>query len=156
MEEIAKNFDPAYCLIAEKLCRMGATDKELAEFFEITIEVLNAWRKDQPEFADAIVKGRLVADANVADSLYRSAIGYVQDVYDVRVVDDEVVTTVVKKYFPPDPTSMMFYLKNRQPVKWQTTLEEARKNTGKNGYIIVWPKNKMRDKDNEAGKIAEP
>ena len=37
---------------ALKLCLLGATDKELSEFFSVSEQTLNKWKKDYPEFLE--------------------------------------------------------------------------------------------------------
>lgn len=41
---------------ALKLCLLGATDKELAEFFSVSEQTLNKWKKDYPEFLESLKK----------------------------------------------------------------------------------------------------
>jgi hypothetical protein len=38
-------------------------------------------------------------------------------------VQEFVVTKTVKKIIPPDPTSMIFWLKNRRPESWRDKTE---------------------------------
>jgi hypothetical protein len=153
-----KTFYPKYCTQAKKLCRMGATDKEIAGFFNISQKLLNAWRNDNPKFEEAIINGRLMADAEVANSLYHRAIGYMHDDTDVRLVNGAVEKTIIKKYYPPDSTAMIFYLKNRQPDKWKEKVEEKKDEkkdkANANNYIIVWPKNKNKSSEGETPTAA--
>src|SRR5256885_1100429 len=59
-----------------KLCRLGATDRELSDFFDIAESTLNLWKLEHPEFSDALKEGKAKADAEVADKLFRRATGY--------------------------------------------------------------------------------
>ena len=65
-----------YAEQALKLCLLGATDKEIAEFFSVSEQTLNSWKKKIPQFLESLKKGKAVADANVASRLYSRAIGY--------------------------------------------------------------------------------
>ena len=65
-----------YAEQALKLCLLGATDKEIAEFFSVSEQTLNSWKKKFPQFLESLKKGKAVADANVASRLYSRAIGY--------------------------------------------------------------------------------
>jgi hypothetical protein len=38
---------------------------------------------------------------------------------DIRVIDKEIVQTPVRKYYPPDTTAAIFWLKNRRPDLWR-------------------------------------
>lgn len=103
---------------AEKLCKLGATDKELADFFEISESTLNRWKEDHPEFWESIKKGKVLADANVADSLYQRAIGYEHPEDDIKVVAGQITITPTIKHYPPDTVAAIFWLTNRQRGKW--------------------------------------
>ena len=108
---------------AKKLCLLGATNEDLAKFFEVGGTTLDRWIKDNAEFRGAIKEGRIVADAEVANSLYRRAIGYEHPEDDIRALNGEIVITPTIKHYPPDPTSGIFWLKNRSPAKWREKVE---------------------------------
>lgn len=116
-------YKEEYNVQVEKLCKLGATDKEIADFFNIVESTLNEWKIEYPEFSESIKKGKIEADANVASSLYHRAIGYHHDDIDIRVVDKEIVETPLVKYYPPDSTAGIFWLKNRRPKEWRDKQE---------------------------------
>src|ERR1051325_6796657 len=87
---------------AKKLCLLGATDNELADFFEVTEQTINNWKETHKEFFDALKKGKAQADANVASRLYQRAIGYSHKDVDIRVVEGTLTTTNITKHYPPD------------------------------------------------------
>ena len=108
-------YRPDYAEQGRKLCLLlGATDEELARFFGVPTETLRAWLAEVPAFAEAVRSGRELADADVADRLYRRAIGYSHDA--VRVFSDRQVSYV--EHYPPDTTACIFWLKSRQPDRW--------------------------------------
>ena len=39
---------------AYKLCLLGHTDAEMAEFFEVDVSTIHRWKIDYPEFCDSI------------------------------------------------------------------------------------------------------
>ena len=104
---------------AYKLCLLGHTDEELAEFFEVHVSTSHQWKLDYPDFSDSIKKGKEIADAEVSKSLYHRALGYSHPDVDIKAVNGEIVETPVMKHYPPDATSAIFWLKNRQPKKWR-------------------------------------
>lgn len=114
----AKTPEQAY-----KLCLLGATDKELADFFGVAESTLNKWKIDYPEFSEALNRGKVDADARVAQSLYHRALGYEHPDTDIRVVNGEVVITPTIKRYPPDTAAAIFWLKNRQRGKWRDKIE---------------------------------
>lgn len=104
---------------ARKLCRLGATDKELAEFFGVAVSTVNLWKQKYPEFSESLKEGKQLADAEVAEKLYQRATGYSHPEDDIRVVSGEIVITPTIKHYPPDTTAAIFWLKNRRPDLWR-------------------------------------
>ena len=122
-------FDPSFCKKATKLCLLGATDKDLADFFEVAESTIHKWKIDHPEFSESIKKGKTEADANVANRLYKRALGFTHKSEEIKVVSigqgegSQVERVPVTKIYPPDPTAAIFWLKNRQPEKWRDKQE---------------------------------
>jgi hypothetical protein len=126
-------FKPEYTKQVEKLCRHGSTDKDLALFFKVSINTIDNWKKRHPDFFLALLKGKQEADANVAEALYRNAIGF--DYYENQPVklkrkrfddagkvirtEEYVQVVPLKKYSKPDTTAQIFHLKNRRPDLWR-------------------------------------
>jgi hypothetical protein len=109
---------------AYKLCLLGATDKEMADFFGICEATLNNWKENHPEFLESLKKGKIQADSIVSQKLYHRAIGYehpeiITAAYQGQITDIKTVT----KHYAPDPTAAIFWLKNRQPDKWRDKQE---------------------------------
>ena len=69
-------FKAEYAEQAKKLCLLGATDVELADFFGVTDRTIDCWQIEYPEFCDALKAGKELADDRVERSLYRRATGY--------------------------------------------------------------------------------
>lgn len=119
-------YQPEYAEQALKLCRLGATDKELADFFQVNEDTVNEWKKVHPEFSESLKEGKLLADAEVADKLFRRATGYEHKAVKITASPDgrEHVTEYVERY-PPDTTAAIFWLKNRRPDVWRDKTEQA-------------------------------
>lgn len=124
-----------YVRIAEHACKLGATDIELADMLGISVRTLNYWKADRPELAQAMVVAKEVADDRVERSLFARANGYEHDEVDIRVVANAIVQTPIRKYYPPDTTAAIFWLKNRKPKEWRET--KAVELTGANGGPVV-------------------
>ena len=58
-------FKTEYCAQAEKLCRLGATDADLADFFGVDESTINRWKDGQPGFCESLKAGKPSADDNV-------------------------------------------------------------------------------------------
>jgi hypothetical protein len=116
-------YDPGMDGQAEKLCKLGATDKELAEFFEIAESTLNEWKLTYTKFSESIRAGKMLADANVAERLYQRAMGFEHDSEEIKVVEGVIERVPIRKIYPPDSTAAIFWLKNRQKDKWRDKTE---------------------------------
>ncbi|GJJ79442.1 hypothetical protein PcPA57_01620 [Pasteurella canis] len=116
------------------MCPLGATDKDIANFFEVFESTLNIWKNEYPEFLESIKKGKMLADANVAERLYKRALGYEATDVDIRVIENQIVETPLIKHYPPDPTSAILGLKNRQPKKWRD--KQVQEISGVNGGAV--------------------
>lgn len=114
------DFRPEYIEQVEKLCKLGATDKDLADFFDVTEQTINNWKKAEPVFFESLKKGKILADAHVASALYHRAIGYSHEA--VKIFNHEGVPLEVPyvEHYPPDPTAIIFWLKNRRPDLWRS------------------------------------
>ncbi len=106
-----------------KLCLLGATDKDIADFFDVCEASINNWKNEYPEFLESIKRGKQIADSNVADRLYQRALGFEHDSEEIKIIDGGIERVKVRKIYAPDPTSAIFWLKNRQPDKWRDKQE---------------------------------
>lgn len=108
---------------AEKLCRLGATDAEIADFFDVSERTINNWKADHPEFLQSIKRGKIQADAEVADRLFQRACGYSHGDEKIFVSEGQVVRAATVKHYAPDSTACIFWLKNRRPAQWRDKVE---------------------------------
>lgn len=108
---------------ALKLARLGATDIEMADFFEVSESTFNLWKK-KGGLSESLKEGKMLSDAEVSDKLFKRATGYSHEEDDIRVVAGQIVITPTIKHYPPDTTAGIFWLKNRQPDKWRDKKED--------------------------------
>lgn len=123
---------------AYKLCLLGATDKEIGDFFNVTEQTINNWKIEFPSFFESIKSGKIEADSVISSSLFKSAKGYTSKEItyermdaDINPESEEPEDTmfevfrkkVVVKDVAPNPTAIIFWLKNRQPQKWRDKQE---------------------------------
>ncbi|WP_433705807.1 terminase [Paraburkholderia sacchari] len=127
-------YKTEYAQQAAKLCALGATDAQLADFFQVSISTITLWKVQHSEFSASIKVPKAEADERVEQSLYRRALGYEHDEVDIRVVGGEIVETPIRKYYPPDTTAAIFWLKNRKKEEWRDKLDHE--HTGKDGGPI--------------------
>lgn len=118
-------YKPEFVAQAEKLCKLGATDLEIADFFEIDVRTLHRWKAEHDEFCHALKAGKAQADERVERSLFSRANGYEHDEVDIRVVGGEIIQTPIRKFYPPDTTACIFWLKNRKPAEWRDKVDQT-------------------------------
>lgn len=119
------DYREEYAEQALKLCKLGMTNEELAEFFEVAVSTIHAWRNKFQEFSDALKEGKTLADAEVASKLFHRATGYEHPEDDIKSIGGAIVITPTTKHYPPDTTAAIFWLKNRQPKLWRDKPEET-------------------------------
>lgn len=106
--------------------RDGLTDEQIAENIGINVCTLYDWKNKYPNIAEALKDGKDVADRQVENALFKSALGYTFDEVTKELKDDElVVTKVVHKEVQPNTTAQIFWLKNRKRVEWRDRVENA-------------------------------
>jgi hypothetical protein len=116
-------YKPEYAEQARRQCEEGATDQELADFFEVSVRTLYRWKNSFPDFCQALKASKAPADERIERSLFERACGYERDEVDIRVIDGRIVQTPVRKFYPPDTTAAIFWLKNRRPAEWRDKQE---------------------------------
>lgn len=119
-----------------KLCLLGATDQEIADFFEVDVRSIHRWKADNDEFCRALKAGKEVADDRVERSLYQRATGYEQDEVKIFMPAGaaEPVYASYRAKVAPDTTACIFWLKNRRPDLWRDKTQAEV--TGKDGAAI--------------------
>src|SRR6201999_255727 len=69
-------YTPDLARIAERLCRNGATDIEVADILGISVRTFYRWCLLHDEFTVAVRTGKDAADDRVERALYQRAVGY--------------------------------------------------------------------------------
>lgn len=125
-------FKPEVVEQARKLCELGATDVEMADFFQVAVSTFYLWKNKHPEFSEALKAGKAAADERVERSLYHKAIGYSFDSEKVFQHQGQIVRAPVREHVPPDTTAMIFWLKNRRPEDWRDKSEVVHRHSVEN------------------------
>jgi hypothetical protein len=118
-------YKAEYAAQAQKLAALGATDIEVADFFDIDVRTVYRWKHDHPEFCQALNVGKDKADERVINSLYQKAVGYEQDAVKIFMPAsaDAPVYADYREKIAPDTTAAIFWLKNRRPAEWRDKQE---------------------------------
>lgn len=123
----ARKQDPTYCIdhtiMAKRLALLGLKDAEIAATFGISLNRLMNWQFEHPEFASALAMGREIADALVAESIYKRATGYEYEAtkfFKIGALDNqEIVPRTYMEHVPPDTNAGKFWLTSRRPDLWK-------------------------------------
>lgn len=118
-------YKPEYVEQARKLCRLGATDLEMADFFEVEPRTLYRWKHAHEEFNEAVKSGKEASDERVERALYNRAVGYTYDAVKIFMPSgaDEPVYAPFREHVPPDTGAAVVWLKNRRRDRWRDQTE---------------------------------
>lgn len=114
-------YTQEFAVQAEKLCRLGATNRELGDFFNVDTRTIERWASEHEEFCRSIKTGKEVADDRVERSLYHRANGYEHSAVKIFMPSgaEKPVYAPYVEHVPPDTTAAIFWLKNRRPEQWR-------------------------------------
>lgn len=121
---------------ATHLAKLGATDQEVADAFEVDVRTIYRWKHDHEEFCQALKAGKDVADDRVERSLYQRAIGYEQEEVKIFMPGGatEPVYAPFRAKIAADVTAAIFWLKNRRSDEWRDV--KATEMSGPNGGAV--------------------
>lgn len=117
-------FQPEFVEQAQKLAKLGATDIEIADFFEVNVRTIYRWKAENEEFCQSLKAGKEAADERVERALFHRAIGYEQKT--LKIFMDKqgaVVHAPYRERIAPDTTACIFWLKNRNPKAWRDKID---------------------------------
>jgi hypothetical protein len=107
----------------KKLLLCGLTDKQICDIYEINPQTWYNWQKEDPKFFESLKNAKTFADTDVIYSLYKRATGFEYTEETIETDGDGKVKSKkkTKKYYPPDVTGIIYWLRNRQ--KWIDKIE---------------------------------
>lgn len=104
-----------------KWASIGLSNEQISQLLNIDQSNFYIWQRDKQEFREALKGGKELPDDKIERSLFERASGYYHPeeklFYDSNT--GQVVSQIVLKHYPPDPTSMIFWLKNRRREQWR-------------------------------------
>jgi len=119
-------YDPSMNDQARKLALLGCTDQEVADFFGVCKKTIDNWKNEYPAFLHSLNEGKVQADAEIADSLYRRAKGEVL-LFEkaIKGEDGKYEIMTLKQHVQGDAGAAKLWLTNRQPEKWREKKEHS-------------------------------
>ncbi len=112
-------YKKEYAEQTRKLCLLGLTDVEIADFFGVCEKTINNWKKKHSDFLQSITHGKMLADAEVAEKLRERALGYSHEAVKVFNTPNGTIEHKYTEHYPPDTQAAAIWLYNRQPSKWK-------------------------------------
>jgi transposase-like protein len=118
-------------VLVEGWARDGLIDKQIAENLGVSYSTLKNWKREYPQFKEALSKGKEVVDRHVENALLKRALGFY---YEEDAMSAKGDVKKVRKYQIPDTRAAMYWLNNRLPEKYRD--KQHLEHTGKDGGPI--------------------
>lgn len=98
--------------------RMDTMEKDIAKVLDVHVSTFEEYKSKYPELREALKQDKIAVAAEFFHALHKRAKGY--EYREDVVVGDRIMT--VKRHVPPNPTSIIFGLKNLD-VRWRDVQE---------------------------------
>ena len=117
-------YNKEMAFTANRLCQLGATDAEVAEYLGISQAQCRAWKHMHEDFNSALKPAGTIADDRVVRSLYQQALGYTLIEKETIVITagpnkGQTQEITREKVVPPNTAAQIFWLKNRRKTEWR-------------------------------------
>lgn len=104
-------------------CAKGETNDVICKKLGISEATWYEYMNEHPTLAELVKLGKSVMDNQVENSLLRAALGFEFEEVKTIIEEDKngkkkTRVEKVKRYQPPNPTAMIFWLKNRKRDEW--------------------------------------
>lgn len=108
--------------LVEKWGRDGLDESQIAKNLGISKSTLNLYKKQHPNFLNAIKRGKEPFIAEVENALAKRALGFEYDENKTYIKHEGGKTTryteQTTKYYPPDVAACNIILKNKDKANW--------------------------------------
>ena len=109
-------------------CMQGLTNDVICDKLGISEATWYEYVNQHPTLAELVKLGKSVMDSHVENSLLRAALGFEFEEVKTIIEEDKngkkkTRVEKVKRYQPPNPTAMIFWLKNRKKDEWNDRRE---------------------------------
>jgi hypothetical protein len=132
-------YESEYARQAQKLCRLGATNADLADFFGVSLSTISSWQVRYPDFMRACKIGKNATDERVERAIAMRAQGYwidTEKVFCHKVKDKdgnevvEVTRVPTKEYIVPSDVAGLRWMQCRRPAEWRDKPQEIEQQVG--------------------------
>jgi len=121
----------AHPMVAEALANAGRIDDEIADAMQINRSTFYAWKKEYPEFSDAVARGKSPVDIKVENAFLAGCLPH--DIFEEKqVMEAEKPKRMekTKKHTLGDIGGQKFWLKNRMRDRWRDEQNVNMNSTG--------------------------
>lgn len=112
-------FLPDHLNQVRAIAMRGIDEEQMSELFDIKRSQIVKWKKQYPQFKEALENGYTDADAAVLSAVYQSAVGYTHDEEKLFFWDGDVTRADTVKHYKPDMVAAKLWLTNRQREHWK-------------------------------------
>lgn len=123
---------PEKLILLEGWAKDGLSQAQIAKNMGIGLSTLKEWINQNQTISASLKKGKEVADYEVENALYKTAIGFwTEETTIEKMLDDSsgkmivVREKTVKKFVPGNAVAQKFWLTNRTLDKWKDKREET-------------------------------
>ena len=133
---VKSKYKPEYAKFAAEMCRLGATDIEVARGLGISLSCLWRWQGEHEAFFRAFLEGKDYCDDRVERALYHRAVGYSYPDLHISMHEGSPVVVPYIKHIIPDVGAASRWLKSRRKEKWADNQEISLK--GDDAFAEMW------------------
>lgn len=123
---------PEKLILLEGWAKDGLSQAQIAKNMGIGLSTFKEWINQNQTISASLKKGKEVADYEVENALYKTAIGFwTEETTIEKMLDDSsgkmivVREKTVKKFVPGNAVAQKFWLTNRTLDKWKDKREET-------------------------------
>jgi hypothetical protein len=109
-------YGKEFAAIAKAMCKLGATDYDLAQEFKVATSTIWRWCSKYLEFCSAIKVEKASYDDRVERGLAQRPLGYSYHAEKPFQYQGEVMKGQYVEHVPPDVSAAKFWLLNRRRV----------------------------------------
>lgn len=103
----------------EELAAGGLSKYEIAESLGISRQTLHEYCRANPDYTDAITRGKEKSIPKVENSMHKLARGYTVQEEDIRVIGKKVVRIPILKHYPPNERAQHLILQHAETGSWR-------------------------------------
>lgn len=132
VKKLRTKWKPEFLNIIYHMALLGAKEADICEALGVRSSSMAVWKRTRAEVKEVLQRGRLQADARVAQSLYHAGTGYSHPETKIipnrvktfdengKLISDElkIERVDVIKHYPPNVTAAVKWLNSRHPELW--------------------------------------